>query len=342
MKKQSIAIDEQGIDIVFPWVDGNDIEWQRERNKYSNNPETQSLGFYRDWGLLVYLFRGIERFAPWVRKVHFITWGHLPAWLNLENPKLHIVNHKDYIPQEYLPTFNSGTIELNIHRIPGLSEKFIYFNDDTFIIAPIKPSDFFHNGLPRHYGIHVPYRVSKNDYFFYPLNNTAIINEHFSMRKSILSNFSKWFSPKYGINNLSTLLMMPFPAFYGFYQAHLPIPHNKSTFSTVWEEEKDVLDTSCKERFRSSIGVTNWLMESWSIAAGEFYPQSINIGKSFFPNRDFGLDNMDAIVDYIEKQKGKHICINDGSLDNEEVAGVSSCLQTAFNSILPSKSSFEK
>ena len=68
-----------------------------------------------------------------VRRIHFVTWGHLPSWLNKEHPKLNIVNHKDFIPEKYLPTFNSHAL-WNMHRIPGLAENFVYFNDDMFLI----------------------------------------------------------------------------------------------------------------------------------------------------------------------------------------------------------------
>ena len=118
-----------GIDFVILWVDGNDPKWQSEKATYDSNinDDSNSASRYRDWGLLPYWFRGVEKFTPWVNKIHFVTWGHVPEFLNLNNPKLNIVNHKDFIPEEYLPTFSSHAIELNIHRIPGLSEKFIYF-----------------------------------------------------------------------------------------------------------------------------------------------------------------------------------------------------------------------
>ena len=124
---------EQGIDFVLLWVDGNDPAWRKEKAKYS--PESALADAeerYRDWGLLPFLFRGMEKFAPWFRKIHFVTWGHLPEWLNTENEKLHIVRHEDYLPKEALPLFNSSALEIGLHRIPGLSDKFVYFNDDTF------------------------------------------------------------------------------------------------------------------------------------------------------------------------------------------------------------------
>src|SRR5574344_1149949 len=139
------------IDFVIPWVDGTDENWILEKNKFDNmndinldNGESR----YRDWQLLKYWFRGVEKYAPWVHKIYFITWGHIPNWLNVNNEKIVIVNHKDYIPDKYLPTFNSHTIELNMHRIKNLSENFVYFNDDTFIINKVDQNDFFRKNLP--------------------------------------------------------------------------------------------------------------------------------------------------------------------------------------------------
>ena len=90
------------IDFVITWVDGNDPDWQKQKMEYSMQPDLSQKQDdrkerYRDWDLLRYWFRGVERFAPWVRRIHFVTWGHLPSWLNKEHPKLNIVNHKDFI-----------------------------------------------------------------------------------------------------------------------------------------------------------------------------------------------------------------------------------------------------
>ena len=126
----------QKIDFVIPWVDDSDPVWRAKKEKYTGimsqvgNEEAR----YRDWDTLKYWFRGVEKFAPWVRNVYFITDDQVPEWLNLDNPKLKWVKHSDYIPEEYLPTFNSHVIEWNMHRIPDLAENFVYFNDDVFLI----------------------------------------------------------------------------------------------------------------------------------------------------------------------------------------------------------------
>ncbi len=147
---RGIAGMEDAIDFVIVWVDGQDDRWRKQRAAFQTeiSKGDDSEERYRDWGLLRYWFRGAERFAPWVRKIHFVTWGHIPLWLNVNHPKLHIVKHEDYIPKEFLPTFNSHVIEMYLHRIKGLSERFVYFNDDMFMIRPLCQTDFFKGGKP--------------------------------------------------------------------------------------------------------------------------------------------------------------------------------------------------
>src|SRR5690625_2850108 len=102
------------IDFVITWVDGNDKVWKREKDKYRPNKTEDDRNIrYRNWDNLKYWFRGVERFAPWINKIHFVTWGHVPTWLNISHPKIKIVKHSDFIPKEYLPTFNSRVIELH-------------------------------------------------------------------------------------------------------------------------------------------------------------------------------------------------------------------------------------
>lgn len=124
------------VDFVIPWVDGSDPEWIKEFNKYAplekQVAEDSSKERYRDMGLLRYWFRGVEKIAPWVRKVHFVTNGQKPDWLNLNAGKLHWVKHEDYIPKEFLPVFSANPIELYMHKIPSLAEHFVYFNDDFY------------------------------------------------------------------------------------------------------------------------------------------------------------------------------------------------------------------
>lgn len=170
------------IDFVVTWVDGSDPAWRAERERCLNLPE--ELGNqacrYRDWDLLKYMFRSFEKYTPWVNKIHFVTWGHLPPWLNVDHPKLHIVNHRDYIPEEYLPTFSSHPIELNAHRIPGLAERFVLFNDDMFVLRPVTPECFFIKGLPADYAVLYPFTMNRSGVTFTVIvaNDVTEINAH--------------------------------------------------------------------------------------------------------------------------------------------------------------------
>src|SRR5699024_1910409 len=190
---------ENKIDFIITWVDGNDPNWIKEKEFYTKNKlgDNRSIRF-RDWGNLQYWFRGVEKFAPWVNKIHFITWGHLPPWLNTEHPKLNIVKHEDYIPNKYLPTYSSHVIELNFHRIKGLANQFVYFNDDTFIIDDMKKKDFFSQGMPRDIAVLMPLMNKfRNSTGAIVSNNMEVINTNYRKSKTIKNNLLKWFHISY-------------------------------------------------------------------------------------------------------------------------------------------------
>lgn len=328
------------IDVVIPWVDGNDPEWLAERNRYYTGNEESVHSFdYQDWGLLKYWFRGIEAFAPWIRYVYFVTWGHLPSWLNVKNPKLRIIKHSDYIPKKYLPTFSSHTIELNLHRIPGLAEHFIYFNDDTYLIKKCTPDFFFYKGLPKDSAIVNPIAPANNNCISsLQLTTAAVINENFDKNIVMKKNPSKWFNLKYGKLLPLNLMFIPWKRFPGILEKHLPSSFLKSTFSEVWEKEYDLLDKTCSHRFRDfKTDVNQWVIKEWQIASGRFEPRSINCGKLLAVHN---IQDAKEAANYIQHQKEIMVCINDHMEgDYQEAARL---ISTSFNKILPEKSTFEK
>ena len=88
---------------------------------------------YRDNDELRYNFRSLEKYAPWLRRIHLVTNGQVPNWLNVAHPRVRVVTHADIFPNPaHLPVFSSPAIEVHLHRIPGLSRRFIYFNDGTW------------------------------------------------------------------------------------------------------------------------------------------------------------------------------------------------------------------
>lgn len=331
------------IDFVIAWVNGSDQEWLNEKEKYRPGTLTDaSAARYRDWDLMRYWFRGVETFAPWVNKIYFLTWGHLPSWLDINNEKLVIVNHKDYIPEKYLPTFNSHTIELNMHRIQPLSEKFVYFNDDMFLISPTVESDFFENSLPRDsavLSVHCNQMSIIESHI--PISIVGVINDHYFMKDIIKRDWKKWFYPGYGLMLLMrSIVLMPSPRFPGFWQHHLPTSFWKSTFHEVWEQESELLDETCSHRFRTANDVSQWLMREWQICEGYFAPRKSNFGKSFHIDRK-GVKIVPEIQSYIEKQRGRIVVINDGEMTYSEFEKSKEAIRKSFNLILPNKSAFE-
>lgn len=132
------------MDAVITYVNGLDPVWQESYRRTVNVPVLTKR--YRDWGTLKCLLRGVETYMPFIRKVHLVVSSdsQVPDWVDRSN--LHVVLHEDIFPAGLLPVFNSGAIEMFLHRIEGLDEEFVYFNDDFFPVSPCKPEDFFENG----------------------------------------------------------------------------------------------------------------------------------------------------------------------------------------------------
>lgn len=323
------------IDFVQTWVDGSDPAWQQRRRAIDGAGD-DSVARYRDWNLLHYWFRCVENFAPWVRHVYLITDQQCPAWLNREHPKLRLLDHRDYIPAEYLPTCNSNVLELNLHRIPDLAEQFVLFNDDFFLLRPAKPEDFFQNGLPVDDAILSPAIVTQmEDIGSTVLNNMCVINSHFDMKTVMKAAPGKWYSPRYGKSLLRTLMLSPWRHFPGFFNDHLPVPMLKSTFEKVWAAEPEALRRTCTHRLRDYRGdVNQWLMRYWQFAENRFVPAS--------PARGRYLDVTDpAAPGHIAGQKSLMVCINDASPVTDFEA-TRDRIAAAFQSILPEPCSFEK
>ena len=138
------------VDLVVPFVDSRDKVWQEAYTKTFGNETYNNNARFDNPDLFEYCIKGVDKYMPWIRKIHLIVSNieQVPEYINKD--KTHIVLHKDIIPEEYLPTFNSQTIEMFIHNIEGLSEHFIYSNDDIYPISETNKSDFFsQDGKPK-------------------------------------------------------------------------------------------------------------------------------------------------------------------------------------------------
>lgn len=327
------------IDFVVTWVDGEDPKWQQKKAKYMTKRTFSSVAQYRDYDLLKYWFRAVECYAPWVRKIHFVTDEQVPNWLK-ENERLSVVDHKSFIPNEYLPTFNANTIELNLHRIKDISEQFVFFNDDMYLSAPVSKEDFYVKGKPcETAALDITQATVIGDPFTYMLqNDISVLNRHFSKRRVIASNPGKWFSRKYSFRTLLHNLVygLVFKRFSLLVNYHLPSSMLKSVYNELWETEYDVLNNACITKFREASDVNQYVISWYNICKGNFAPRSV-IGKYY----TIGDNDIHEIIDGIENGRLKMICINDSP-------GVSDFnlrmerIQKAFERKFPNKSSFEK
>ena len=329
---------EYSIDFVITWVDGSDPEWINKRNYYSGKRSYINAHQYRDWEFLPYWFRGVQKFAPWVRKVFFVTDGQRPDWL-IENDKLVLVDHKDFIPSQYLPTFNPHTIELNFHRIEGLSEHFVYFNDDMFLTDTVSPETFFVNGIPCDTAVLSALAPSViGDYFAHTLcNNIALLNKYFDKKAVISKHPTQWFNWKYGINGtLRTILTFGASRYFtGLKNYHLPSSMEKKTYIKLWDLEYDLFDRTCETKFREATDVNQYVFTWYNICQGHFVPRSPSVGQYYMVGKD---DN--DIINCILKRKYKMICINDNPGEFDFTLSKTRILE-AFQSVFPQKSAFE-
>jgi hypothetical protein len=347
------------IDFVIPWVDGNDPIWKKEFTQYSpTNKTLNTASRFKDWNNLQYIFRAFEEFTPWVNKIFFITYGHLPSWLNVNHPKLVIIKHSDYIPQEYLPTFSSHPIELNLHRIKNLSEHFVYFNDDLFILEKLNPREFFIDNLP----VDIAILDTLHDGLIghIVLNDIDIINKNFnrhvnpmlSKKKIVLNNLSKWFHPSYGLQSLQTLFLLRWKGHTGFISNHHPQPYLKSVFQEVWSKEFDRLEQTSSSKFRDNQDVNQYLFRYWQLVTASFSPGNFRefaTKRKQSEVRELG-DALNVAKD-IDSKKYKMYCINDATakgrytkedINDENFEKSKQIIKNALNKVLPNKSDFEK
>lgn len=335
----------EDIDVVIIWVDGGDKEWIDTKNKYlgqevASESVDGSASRYRDWDNLQYVFRGIEKYMPWVRKIHFVTNGQKPTWLDVDNERLHWVKHEDYIPREYLPTFSANPIELNLHRIKGLSERFIFFNDDMFAVSPIKQEDFFKGGLPCDQA--ALWRITSTDYhepfWHILLNDIGVINLHFKKWPTISRNWKKFFSIRNGfVPSILSMSLMPFNHFPGFLINHIPQAYLKSSFEEVWRRNPEILHEVSQNRFRNVMDVNQYLIRWWQLCSGRFSPKNtLSISRNFsvFPKQ---LPELEAAL---SKHKYKLICINDAVVENFDDTRTQ--VNRYLYELFPEKSEFEK
>jgi glycosyltransferase involved in cell wall biosynthesis len=210
------------IDVVYTWVDGADPSWRARRDETlagrnaATNVADCGDGRYASRDELRYSLRSLAMYAPWVRHIWIVTDQQVPSWLDISHPKVTIVDHKEIFSDvDALPTFNSHAIESRLHVIPGLSENFIYFNDDFFAGRPLSPDLFFlPSGTPlffRSPATVLPTPIKEDEKSFYAAAKTTrdimerefgcttantFLHAPYALRKSVLFELAERFAPE--------------------------------------------------------------------------------------------------------------------------------------------------
>jgi hypothetical protein len=244
------------IDVVYTWVDGSDPVWQeRKRARLAGlgdegarlHPSAVSAARYRSRDELRFSLRSLERYAPFVRRVYLVTDHQVPHWLDVEREDLVLVSHEDLFPDpSHLPTFNSRAIECHLHRIPGLSERFLYFNDDVLLARPTTAADFFDDrGRCRVYldRRRVVWDASNRSYDL-PVNTAARTG-------------SRLLETAFGYRIATRL-------------DHVPYALRRSLLEEVWERFPDALEALSAQPFRhpDSVSLTFSLAPHYALCTG--------------------------------------------------------------------------
>ncbi len=276
-------------DIVVTYVDNQDPKWQAEYNKYKqlenideSNEQTNSAIRFRDTGTFRYFFRSVEKYMPWINNVYLIVQDErqVPFWI--DRNKVKVVYHRDYIPEELLPTFNSNTIEFFLYRIPELANNYILANDDTFAFNDI-PETFFFDSDKVVYDKQISGMRPPTDIFNITLrNNQAVIKQ--------LTGRDEWFIHR-----------------------HQMVPHKKDLERQIIEPNLELFKSAFKSKFRSASNFTPWLFNELSKVA------NLGVNKPGLYNRS-ALVELNTRVDLNAIKDYELVCLNDTARnDNFEV-----------------------
>lgn len=256
LESNNISDIEIPIDVVYTWVNGGDKYWKEKKKKAllekgRNLPPEYDNGRYDNHDELLYSLRSISLYMPWVRNIYIITDGQRPDWLNYANNNIKIIDHREIFP-EYVsvPTFNSLVIEWFIHRIGGLSERYIYFNDDFIVNRPLKKSDFFgENGERIRFAIKQDLLMDRHGIDIKnEINIPGNINENVDF---IMNFFEKRDLFCHFYYNAQDLFKLNYPTFSDYYYLkHAPYSFSKCYVSKVFNEYEEFIKIMAKNQFR--------------------------------------------------------------------------------------------
>lgn len=341
------------IDFVLPWVDGNDPDWQAQKNHYQvmhyGRSDATSVNRYQDLDSLRYVLRSIEQNCPWFHKIYLITAGHYPSWLNIHHPKIELVTHEQlFIRPQYLPVFNSSAIEMNLVNLAGLSEQFVYLNDDTVFLRPVEPERLFRQGRPVDFLCHgwlkrgalFRHLRGQNSWVDALNNNLALINRY--SRPAQLPD-EVLFHPSYLVANRSSnwLLKYVYRHYFWFAHWHLPQPYCRRTLQQVYAHFEPEILACTANRFRAANDLTIYLNRYWHLAHADFEPQFYQDG--FVRNISNLTQLQQARETLATHPELRFVCLNDTFVPKSasELEQMRTAQSALFQHYLPQPASFE-
>lgn len=291
------------MDAIITYVNGLDPLWQQDYRKAVGGSAMTKR--YRDWGTLKYLLRGIEKHIPSVKNVYLLVSreSQIPEWA--DTSVLRPVLHRDIIPGQFLPTFNSTTIEMFLHLIPGLAEEFLYFNDDMFPVMDCPDTDFFVDGksaigFTRHLFAGGGYK-------------RRVRNSDRQARKALGKAHGLFF-------------VRP---------QHTCSPMLRSESEKVYNFSKDKI-FGVVSRLRTDYNFNQYLFLDYLYFKGKTVKGKIS-NKHLSP----AVYSPQQIASYIDNPRRKMICINDVHLEEDEFERYRDAVLAAFQRHFSEKSRFE-
>lgn len=309
------------IDLVYLWVDGNDPKWQAKRNAFLERKVENSLssfnGRYVNNDELKYSLRSVERYAPWIRKIFIVTDDQSPEWLDIENPKIKIIDHKEILPAESLPCFNSNVLEHFLCKISNLSEYFILSNDDTFFNKIVSPTTFF----------------GKDGYPIIRLTRKPFRRFRWFLREQIFKNPHKLYSK--ALFNAAELVKQKFGFFYNGLPHHNIDSYLKSDCIRVGEQIfKNEIDHTKMNHIRNANDIQRIVYSYVALAEKRGHLRYVSNDESLHIHIQ-----KDRHFEKLKKFDPTFFCMNDSEYaDDNDRMKLKVWLSTRF----PEKSEFEK
>jgi len=341
---------------VVLWVDGADPEWRasRDRALAEHASQTRHMEEYagacrfREWGTFPFFFRALEANAPWFRRHHLVTPGHLPSRLNPRHPKLHIVRHADIFESpEDLPTFNTNAIHANIDNIEGLAEQFVLFDDDCFIMQPTPPMRFFERNLPKDH-IRIERRPLADTIFAKFVHRSILrLHGHFDLNRLNVLRLplvSRGYDLRLNAHNIKYYLISLTAPRGELYTPlslyHFPQPLLKHCVREVKAAFAEDFAATSAHRFRHPEDMSAYAFRYWQLLTRQFL--------RFAGSRENRLLLLSSAEDWVE-DAARHLCddvrflcVNDAvPLAPAEEKRLRCLLLERMEAIFPRKSSFE-